>query len=83
MKTHPGAVLLLVLVAAIASASPPIQNTNAEIETRVRAMKKPDVPWRKIAWKTCLLDAIHASKAQGKPIVAWVFIDRPKDDERC
>ena len=51
--------------------------------TAVDALKKQDVAWRKIAWKTCLLDGLKASREQNKPIMLWVFIDRPIDDERC
>lgn len=78
--------LVSLLFVAMSSATLAQQSTKlsaGEIEQRVRAMKKADVVWRKIAWKTCLIDALHASKEQRKPIIAWVFIDRPKDDERC
>lgn len=51
----------------------------AEIE----AMRDPNVAWRGIAWKSCLLDALRESRRQNKPIIVWVFIDRPVDDERC
>jgi len=42
-----------------------------------------EVAWRKINWKTCLLDGIRASRKQNKPMVLWVFIDLPVDDKRC
>jgi hypothetical protein len=54
-----------------------------QVDAQVAAMKKPDVAWRKIAWKTCLLDGLRASRQQQKPIMLWIFIDRPIDDERC
>lgn len=73
--------LLLMCSPVLAQSEPEL--SKADIEKRVRAMKKPDVAWRKIAWKTSLVDALHTSREQKKPIVAWVFIDRPKDDERC
>lgn len=47
------------------------------------ALKKDDVAWRKIDWKTCLLDGLAESRQQKKPILLWIFIDRPIDDERC
>lgn len=55
----------------------------SEVSREVAALKKPDVAWRKISWKTCLLDGIQASREQKKPIMLWIFIDRPIDDERC
>jgi hypothetical protein len=53
------------------------------IRAKVAALKKEDVAWRKIQWKTCLLDGLKASREQNKPIMLWIFIDRPIDDERC
>jgi len=53
------------------------------LQREVDDLKKEGVAWRKIAWKTCLLDGLKASREQKKPIMLWVFIDRPIDDERC
>ena len=53
------------------------------VRAEVDALKKEDVPWRKIAWKTCLLEGLKASRERDKPIMLWIFIDRPIDDERC
>ena len=53
------------------------------VRAEVDALKKEDVAWRKIPWKTCLLDGLRASREQKKPIMLWIFIDRPIDDERC
>ena len=55
----------------------------ADVRSTVNAMRRKDVAWRGIAWKTCLLDGLKASRDQKKPIMLWVFIDRPVDDERC
>ena len=57
--------------------------TPQSVRTKVLALKKEDVAWRKIEWKTCLLEGIQESRKQKKPILLWVFIDRPIDDERC
>jgi hypothetical protein len=54
-----------------------------EVRSEVNALKKEDVALRHIAWKTCLLDGLKASREQNKPIMLWVFIDRPINDERC
>ncbi len=53
------------------------------LKKEIESMRVKDVAWRKIAWKTCLLDAVRASREQKKPIVVWCFIDRPIDDKRC
>ena len=55
----------------------------AQLVAQVEALKEEDVAWRKIPWKTCLLDGLKASREQDKPVVLWIFIDRPIDDERC
>ncbi len=61
----------------------PKQYSPREIRDEVEQLKKEDVAWRKIEWKTCLLDGLTASREQNKPIMLWIFIDRPIDDERC
>jgi hypothetical protein len=43
----------------------------------------PKPAWREIAWKSCLLEGLKESRAQNKPALLWVFIDRPIDDARC
>jgi Spy/CpxP family protein refolding chaperone len=53
------------------------------LREQVAALNKEDVSWRQIAWKTCLLEGLQASREQNKPIMLWIFIDRPIDDERC
>ena len=53
------------------------------LKKEIEAMRVKDVAWRKINWKTCLLDGIRASQKQNKPMILWVFIDRPVDDKRC
>ncbi len=76
-------ILILITLPTICLAQEKASFEPVELEQRVRALKKPDVVWRKIPWKTCLIDAIHTSREEKKPIIAWIFIDRPKDDERC
>ena len=49
----------------------------------VAALKVEEVAWRKIDWETCLLRGLARSKTEQKPVLLWVFIDRPIDDERC
>jgi hypothetical protein len=56
-----------------------LQSLKAEVE----ALKPAKVAWREIQWKSCLLDGLEASREAKKPILLWVFIDRPADDARC
>lgn len=53
------------------------------IRDEIESMREDEVAWRKIDWKTCLLDGLKASREQNKPIAMWMFIDRPVDDKRC
>lgn len=57
--------------------------THGEIRKAVAALKQEDVAWRKIQWETCLFKGLKRSKDEKKPVLLWVFIDRPTDDERC
>lgn len=54
-----------------------------ELNAMVDGLRAPDVAWRKIPWKTCLLEGVRESRDQKKPIILWVFIDLPVDDKRC
>lgn len=54
-----------------------------ELNEKVISLKKAEVAWRTIDWNTCLIDGLNESKKQNKPILLWVFIDHPIDDERC
>jgi Spy/CpxP family protein refolding chaperone len=73
----------LKLIQEGASAVKETPKSPEEVRTEVNGLQKEDVAWRHIEWKTCLLDGLKASREQSKPIMLWVFIDRPIDDERC
>ena len=49
----------------------------------IDALRPAKVAWREITWKSCLLAGLQESRATNKPILLWVFIDRPADDARC
>ena len=62
----------------------PVRRTSfTALQGEVQSLKVEKVAWRKIQWKTCLLDGLKASREQKKPLMLWIFIDRPIDDERC
>jgi hypothetical protein len=54
-----------------------------EVRAAVGALHVEEVPWRKVEWRTCLLEGLNESREAGKPVILWIFIDRPIDDERC
>lgn len=54
-----------------------------ELKTEWQDMRLPNVAWRSIKWKTCLLEALRASRKKNKPLILWIFIDLPIDDKRC
>lgn len=54
-----------------------------KIKADIEALRVPDVAWRSIKWKSCLLDGLKESREKKKPVICWAFIDRPVDDERC
>ena len=64
---------------------PPLLGADSpdELNSMIDAFRAPDVAWRKIPWKTCLLEGVQESRQQKKPIILWVFIDLPIDDKRC
>ena len=55
----------------------------AAMRTTIDGLRVPDVAWRKIAWKTCLLDGLAEAQRTKRPIMLWCQIDRPIDDTRC
>ena len=54
-----------------------------QIQAVFDSLKVDDVAWRTVHWKTCLIDGLQESRRTKKPLMLWVFIDRPIDDERC
>jgi hypothetical protein len=53
------------------------------LRAEIDALKAPKIAWREIQWKSCLLEGLKESRAKKKPVLLWVFIDRPADDARC
>jgi hypothetical protein len=57
--------------------------TPEALQAEIKALQVAKVVWREIAWKSCLLEGLKESRAQNKPALLWIFIDRPVDDARC
>ena len=53
------------------------------LKAEIEALKSSKVAWREIAWKSCLLEGLKESREKKKPVLLWIFIDRPIDDARC
>jgi hypothetical protein len=74
----------LLLVAAIIIAATRVTAAEpAKLQKEIESLRAAKVAWREIAWKTCLLDGLREARAQKKPVLLWIFIDRPCDDARC
>jgi hypothetical protein len=57
--------------------------TAEAVKAEIEALKAAKVAWRQIAWKSCLIEGLKQSREKKKPVLLWVFIDRPIDDARC
>ena len=71
---------------AVAQPSPVAEKkpvTPESLKAEIEALKDAKVAWREIAWKSCLLEGLKESREKKKPVLLWVFIDRPIDDARC
>lgn len=53
------------------------------LQAQIDALKAPKPAWREIRWRSCLADGLRESAEKKKPVLLWVFIDRPVDDKRC
>jgi hypothetical protein len=79
------AVLLLASVAWTQETTTPANKaaTPEGLKAEIESLKAPRVAWREIAWKSCLIEGLKESREKKKPVLLWVFIDRPIDDARC
>lgn len=84
-KTAVGILLLCVGVVAAQESPSPAGKARAPeaLQAEIEALKPAKIAWREIAWKTCLLDGLKDSREKKKPVLLWIFIDRPVDDARC
>jgi hypothetical protein len=78
-----GAVAALALGVGWAQGTAKAEKTPEALTAEIEALKPEKLAWREITWKSCLLDGLRESRATGKPVLLWVFIDRPTDDARC
>ena len=77
-----------ILLARVICADESSNNTNKSVTAEtlaveIEALRAPKVAWRAIQWKDCLLEGLKESREKNKPVLLWIFIDRPTDDARC
>ena len=60
-----------------------VANSPEALKAEIESLKAAKVAWREIAWKSCLIEGLKESREKKKPVLLWVFIDRPTDDARC
>ena len=80
--------VVLGIVAVLLTGSASGQESNQPLTpdalmAEIEALQAAKVAWREIAWKSCLIEGLQESRAKQKPVLLWVFLDRPADDARC
>lgn len=68
---------------AVTAVTPGEAAPQTSLRERIEAIQVPDVAWRRIPWKSCLLEGLKEARRENKPLMLWIFIDRPIDDTRC
>ena len=76
-------IILSLLLAAVPPSGRQAADSAESLKARIESLRVPAVAWRQIQWKSCLLDGLKESREKKKPLLLWVFIDRPADDARC
>lgn len=78
-------VALLATAAWVGGSQTPKDSANSPeaLKAEIEALKAAKVAWREIAWKSCLIEGLAESREKKKPLLLWIFIDRPVDDARC
>ncbi len=71
------------LLCPLGATAGPDAATPEALKAEVEALRVEDVAWRRIPWKSCLVEGLRESRLLNKPVILWVFIDRPVDDTRC
>ncbi len=74
--------MIMFLLAAVSICAAQ-ETTPRTLQAKIDALKVEDVAWREIKWESCLLKGLKRSREQKKPVLLWIFIDRPADDPRC
>ncbi len=79
--TIPAALAPFTLALTLAMAAPALAQD--DLAKEIDGLRDASPAWRAIEWRSCLLEGLSQARAEGKPALLWVFIDRPADDARC
>ena len=75
--------LLALFVTTVRGQQLPVPRSPESLKAEIDSLKVAKPAWREITWKSCLLEGLKESRSQRKPVLCWIFIDRPADDARC
>jgi hypothetical protein len=80
-----GGLLVILSVVTWAQTSPVADKKAATpdaLKGEIEALRDAKVAWRKVEWRTCLLDALNEVAREKKPLFLWVLGGAPADG-RC
>ena len=78
-----GALGTIILLASGVQAQDAARKTPEALKAEINALRTKKPAWREIAWKSCLVEGLRESREKKKPLILWMFLDRPIDDARC
>ena len=58
------------------------ERTPGALKAQIEALRDAKVAWKKVSWRTCLLDALKEARREKKPVFLWVLGGEPADG-RC
>lgn len=75
--------IVAVLLPGSASGQDTKKPTSPEaLKAEIEALRDAEVAWRKVEWRTCLLDALKEVAREKKPAFLWVLGGAPANG-RC
>jgi hypothetical protein len=85
--SHLNGVVTFVLAAGLAGAqASPVPDqepaTPDALRAEIESLREANVAWRRVEWRTCLLDALKESAREKKPVFLWVLGGAPANG-RC
>ena len=83
MKPMRTPAILILALAGLAAAQDPKPDTPQALKAEIDKLRDPNVAWRGIQWKSCLIEGLKEAREKNKPCILWVFAHRPIDDARC
>ena len=56
--------------------------TPESLKAEIEGLRDAQATWKKIQWRTCLLDALNEAGRENKPVLLWLLGAEPADG-RC